>query len=432
MVKNKLTPLEVKNLKPSSKDQLISDGDSLFLSIRSVGNGGAKSFRMAYRINGKQSWLTLEKNTLADARAERDANKALVTKGLDPALERKLNVIRTHNAQLEEQEAEKKLNARMTVNDLFLRWCDIDLTKRKGMDEIRRTFNKDILPELGLLFVEDVTKSHISLIIGKMKIRGAPHTARNLIILVRQMFRFAVSHDLIDADPTARIDITKMTTKASERDRVLSESEIKALARQMPDANLNPATECAIWIAIATACRVGEISKAKHTDVDFDAGTWVIPKENSKNGKAHTIVLSNFALEQFRRLTRLSTSAVWLLPHRDNIRSASRSSLAQQLNIRQIPNDARCKDNQSLILVGGKWTPHDLRRTGATLMGGLGVAPDTIDKCLNHVEPNKIKRTYQRQKLEAEQAKAWELLGERLELLVNLDAVNVIPFHKAS
>ena len=432
MIKNKLTPLGVKNLKPSSKDQLISDGDSLFLSIRSVGNGGAKSFRMAYRINGKQSWLTLEKNTLADARAERDENKALVTKGLDPALERKLNVIRTHNAQLEEQEAEKKLNARMTVNDLFVRWCDIDLTKRKGMGEITRTFNKDILPELGLLFVEDVTKSHISLIIGKMKIRGAPHTARNLIILVRQMFRFAVSHDLIDADPTARIDITKMTTKASERDRVLSESEIKALARQMPDANLNPATECAIWIAIATACRVGEISKAKHTDVDFDAGTWVIPQENSKNGKAHTIVLSNFALEQFRRLTRLSTSAVWLLPHRDNIRSASRSSLAQQLNIRQIPGDARCKDNQSLMLVGGKWTPHDLRRTGATLMGNLGVAPDTIDKCLNHVEPNKIKRTYQRQKLEAEQAKAWELLGERLELLVNLDAVNVIPLHKAS
>ena len=432
MVKNKLTPLEVKNLKPSSKDQLISDGDSLFLSIRSVGNGGAKSFRMAYRINGKQSWLTLEKNTLADARVERNENKALVTKGLDPALERKLNVIRTHNAQLEEQEAEKKLNARMTVNDLFVRWCDIDLTKRKGMGEITRTFNKDILPELGLLFVEDVTKSHISLIIGKMKIRGAPHTARNLIILVRQMFRFAVSHDLIDADPTARIDITKMTTKASERDRVLSESEIKALARQMPDANLNPATECAVWIAIATACRVGEISKAKHNDVDFDAGTWVIPKENSKNGKAHTIVLSNFALEQFRRLTRLSTSAVWLLPHRDNIRSASRSSLAQQLNIRQIPGDARCKDNQSLILIGGKWTPHDLRRTGATLMGNLGVAPDTIDKCLNHVEPNKIKRTYQRQKLEAEQAKAWELLGERLELLVNLDAVNVIPLYRGS
>ena len=432
MVKNKLTPLEVKNLKPSSKDQLISDGDSLFLSIRSVGNGGAKSFRMAYRINGKQSWLTLEKNTLADARAERDANKALVTKGLDPALERKLNVIRTHNAQLEEQEAEKKLNARMTVNDLFMRWCDIDLNKRKWMDEITRNFNKDVLPEIGSMFIEDVAKGHITLIISKVKQRGAVHTARNLIRLVRQMFRFAVSHDLIEVDPTVKIDITKMTTKASERDRVLSESEIKALARQMPDANLNPATECAIWIALATACRVGEISKAKHTDVDFDAGTWIIPKENSKNGKAHVIYLSNFALKQFRTLMQISTSPVWLLPHTDNTRPICKSSLSQQLNIRQTLDVLRCKDNQALMLAGGKFTPHDLRRTGATIMGNLGVASDVIDKCLNHTEQNKIKRVYQRQKLEAEQAQAWKLLGERLELLVNLDAANVIPLHKAS
>ena len=65
-------------------------------------------------------------------------------------------------------------------------------------------------------------------------------------------------------------------------------------------------------------------------------------------------------------------------------------------------------------------------------MGNLGVASDVIDRCLNHVEPNKIKRTYQRQKLEAEQAQAWKLLGERLELLVNLDAANVMPLDKRS
>lgn len=432
MAKDKLTVLEIKNLKPSDKDQLISDGDSLFLSIRSVSNGGAKSFRMAYRINGKQSWLTLEKNTLADARAERDANKALVKKGLDPALERKLNVIRTHNAQLEEQEAEKKLKARMKVADLFSQWRDIDLSKRKRLDEIIRIFDKDVLPEIGSMFVEDVEKGHITLIISKIKQRGAVHIARNLVQLIRQMFRFAVAHDLIEDDPTVKIDITKMTTKASERDRHLSESEIRALARQMPTANLKPATECAVWIILATACRVGELSKAKHTDVDIDAGTWTIPTENSKNAKAHVVYLSNFALKQFKALKQISTSAVWLLPHTDNNKPSTRTSIAQQLNIRQIPDDIRCKDNQALVLIGGKWTPHDLRRTGATIMGNLGVASDVIDRCLNHVEPNKIKRTYQRQKLEAEQAQAWKLLGERLELLVNLDAANVMPLHKRS
>ena len=73
---------------------------------------------------------------------------------------------------------------------------------------------------------------------------------------------------------------------------------------------------------------------------------------------------------------------------------------------------------QALVLSGGKWTPHDLRRTGATLMGDLGISSDVIDKCLNHTEENKMKRTYQRQKLEKEQAQAWCALGDRLNNLV--------------
>jgi hypothetical protein len=56
----------------------------------------------------------------------------------------------------------------------------------------------------------------------------------------------------------------------------------------------------------------------------------------------------------------------------------------------------------------------------------LGVRPDVIEKCLNHVEQNKVVRIYQRQKLEAEQAKAWRLLGERLELLLRKDTENVV------
>ncbi|MDD5460754.1 MAG: hypothetical protein PHG00_03845 [Methylococcales bacterium] len=60
------------------------------------------------------------------------------------------------------------------------------------------------------------------------------------------------------------------------------------------------------------------------------------------------------------------------------------------------------------------------------MMGGLGVAPDVIEKCLNHTEENKVKRIYQRQELKVEQAEAWRKLGERLSLLVNMDSSNVI------
>jgi integrase len=81
-------------------------------------------------------------------------------------------------------------------------------------------------------------------------------------------------------------------------------------------------------------------------------------------------------------------------------------------------------------LPGGRWTPHDLRRTGATLMGELGVHGDVIEKCLNHLEQSKIKRTYQRAIRQQEQADAWRLLGARLALLTD-DTSNVVPLRPA-
>ncbi len=51
-------------------------------------------------------------------------------------------------------------------------------------------------------------------------------------------------------------------------------------------------------------------------------------------------------------------------------------------------------------------------------------------KCLNHTVANKVKRIYQRQKLEIEQAQAWQVLGERLKLLVAMDDSNIVLLHK--
>jgi integrase len=281
---------------------------------------------------------------------------------------------------------------------------------------------------LGDLFVEDVRKGHVALVIDKLKQRRVDHLARNLLKLMRQMFRFAVTRDIIEFDPTASLSVARMTTKPTERDRTLSEVEIRALARQLPDANLLKSTECAVWIALSTMCRIGELSKAKFSDLDYELRTWTIPEANSKNGKAHAIYLSDFALDQFKVLKSSATSDTWLFPNRDNSSHVCEKSISIQIRGRQTTSilSNRSKDNQALVLIGGKWTPHDLRRTGATMMGDLGIRPDVIEKCLNHTEENKVKRTYQRQKLEAEQRNAWRALGDRINLLVNIDNSNVV------
>jgi integrase len=181
---------------------------------------------------------------------------------------------------------------------------------------------------------------------------------------------------------------------------------------------------------LSTLCRVGELCKAKQSDIDLDKGEWTIPKENSKNGKAHLIHLSDFAIKQFNQLfvTKV-TDSDWLYPDTNGTSPISPRTIAGQLHIRQATDNRR--GNQALLLPGGQWSAHDLRRTGATLMGNLLIRPDVIEKCLNHTEPNKLKRTYQLQSLVEEQKQAWHLLGERLELLITPNS-NVTPIRKSS
>jgi hypothetical protein len=50
-------------------------------------------------------------------------------------------------------------------------------------------------------------------------------------------------------------------------------------------------------------------------------------------------------------------------------------------------------------------------------MTALGVLPDIADKCLNHKEQNRIRRTYLRHNYEAEQKSAWHALGNKLAYL---------------
>jgi len=435
MAESLLTDREFKNFKPTDKEQLIKDGGGLFVRIRPITDGGAVSFRLAYRIGGKLRWATLTATTLSGARKEREIFKAQVKRGIDPSTEKRLEKERQRQKQLDEQAELARQQALITVRDLFERWAATDLQNRKdGGKEIRRMFEKDVLPFIGGLAVADVKKGHITEITDALLLRGVNRMAKLILSLVRQMFRFAVDRDLIEFDPTASIRKSKIGGKSVERDRVLTDDEIRALFRQLPDAHLIPSTECAIWIMLSTCCRVGELSKARWEHVDFNARTWTIPDEHSKNGKPHTIYLSDFALKQFERLAAFRESDTWLFMDRTKTTHVCDKSISKQINDRQTDRNLsnRSAHKDALRLSGGKWTPHDLRRTGATIMGNLGILPDVIEKCLNHTEQNKMKRVYQRQELKAEQADAWLKLGERLELLTRLDGKNVIVLKRAS
>jgi len=368
----------------------------------------------------------LHKAGIRDIREHLEAEEAARIAARDAELAR----LAAEKAAAEAEQARQA--ARKTVADLFEHWAKVDLVNRKdGGAEVRRMFNKDVLPFLGSIAVADVTKGQITEVTDALLARGVNRMAKLIFSLMRQMFRFAVDRDLIDHDPTASIRKAKIGGKDVERDRVLSDDEIRTLAKKSPEAGLLFTTEAAIWIALSTCCRIGELLAARWEHVDLEKGTWLIPAENSKNKKPHTITLSSFAICQFNRVREINGSSPWCYPNTDNSGPVCSKTVTKQIGDRQRQPEQgtmsrRSAQAQALLLPGGKWTPHDLRRTGATIMTALGVLPEVAERCLNHTEENKVKRTYQRHSYAKEMADAWRLLGERLEVLTNAQSENVV------
>ena len=436
-----LTDRTIKLTKAGAADVFLNDGKGLYLRVRP---SGSKVWAYRYKNSNGAHWLALGDYPTIGLAEAREAAAKLKTgrrQGIDPIEDRE-RAAEAAAALKEAAHAAKAVQAaRLKVSDLFDKWMRLELAQRKDAGaEIKRAFNKDVIPIIGEIAAADVTRTQIAGILDDIVERGARIVARNMLGDIRQMYGFAFARGLVENDPTAHMKRDDFGKKV-ERERVLSDEEIRLLTKQLPKAGMQAASVASTWIMLATCCRVGELSKARWEHVDLKKATWRIPPEDAKNGREHIVHLSPFALKQFEVLRKLVVDAAtddgelvrkpspWVLPGRYREGHVCLKSLAKQIGDRQRGDKAPMKNRspltEALLMPRGKWTPHDLRRTGATLMGTLGVRPDIIEKCLNHVEPNRMIRTYQRHTSDSEKLDAWKRLGQRLDLLTS-GADNVV------
>ncbi|MES2934834.1 MAG: tyrosine-type recombinase/integrase [Pseudomonadota bacterium] len=456
MTVSEITALETKE-RPYKK--AVDTG----LLIR-VATSGVKSWIVTYVIDGIQRDYPLAKPwgkksddghlSLADARTESEKIRALARTGIDYQIklenERLAEIKRVADeaaAAIAKTQAEtlrqKQIEAEnLTVQNLFDAWVPDTDRKDKGA-EIRRLFQRDVLPIVGGKALKSLTEKDFRAILNTVVERGSNRMAVMLLSDLKQMFRWAEKRrpwkSLIEDNPVELLEAQKITAddyEGNERTRTLSASEIKELADKMPKAGLLIRTEIAMWIMLSCCCRIGEIIKARWEHVDFEARIWTIPKENAKNKNEHKVFLSDFALIYFHRLRELSGASAWCYPDAKDETHVCLKSTTKQIRDRQLtaqgraPMSNRSKRADALILSGGDWVPHDLRRTGATMLQPLGVTPEVIERVLNHVEPDKLKRTYQTYDYADEKREAWRLLGDRLSLILNR-ADNVVMLRTA-
>lgn len=428
--------------------QRISMGESLYGAVR-TGVDGAISVHVVwrYKVVGKvrQTPIGTWKNgsggkSLKELRDKKDELALNLKRGIDPIeakaterLKKKADQIEAKQTQTTRLQELAAQDARMTVRGLFALWQRTDLKKRQDRgSEALRAFEADVFPIIGDVAAADVTKAHVQHIIDTMLSRGVKRMTERVFSDLRQLFGFALDRDHIEADPTARIKKHKIGGSV-ERDRVLSEAELLEFFKRLPLSGLVESSQCALKIQLSTITRIGEVLGARWEHVDFERRIWTLPE--TKNGKRHIVQLNDLAIRQFEALRQHSGLTEWVFPASRLNGPVCTKTVTKQVADRQRGDDepmsGRTKQTNSLALSGGQWRPHDLRRTGATLMAELGVLPAVIERCLNHTEQNKVERIYQRAQYEAPMREAWQRLGDRLTLLTDKPG-NVVTLAQAA
>lgn len=455
----KWTVAELKAIPADWRGDALRDGDGLVGAVRVITGDSAPRvhFRYEYKREGKKAWHycgTWPMSSLDAIRRARDDARETLKRGLDPNAKREADRIEAREHVKATLAAEERRRAEdASVQELYDQWIRDGVLRRDGNTALKRSFERDVLPALGTKPVRLVSEHDVRGVLRALVARGVNRTSVEVHRNIKQMFRWAEKRQpwrrlLQDGNPAELVEIAKIVDPdydlSNIRSRVLNDDEIRELRdrfEQMardydaaPDKRravrpVEPETQAALWLCLSTMCRIGELLMTEWRHVDFDAGTWFVPKENVKGSRGkkrdHFVYLSPFALRQFRALQARTGKTRWCFPGRDGESHVDVKSVSKQVGDRQHRFKQRKalrnrRNDNSLVLSGGEngeWTPHDLRRTGATMMQALGVMPDVIDRCQNHVlAGSRVRRHYLKHDYADETKQAWAKLGTAVEV----------------
>ncbi len=365
-----LTDSKIKALKPKDKPYQSPDGNGLVIEIKPTRK---KIWIMRFRFEGKAKKIVLGEYpyfSLADARQWREECKAKIAKGIDPAKERKI------------AKDKAKQEAMNTVQAFSEFWMTEHVEKVNNTPRnIRRVFDKDVIPAIGNMRLQDVEPTHIHAITDSIKKRGSDTAALLTRNVLKRMYAYAISRGVVTFNPAAAIE-AKYIAQAKSRDVALTPEEIGRLLRGIYTSNMSRANKLALHLLILTMVRKSELIEASWDEIDFEKAEWSIPAERMKKDKPHIVYLSKQALAMFEELKVLAGKSEWVLPSRNSwkkpISKATLNSAIRTLDL----------DIKDFVI-------HDFRRTASTQLHEMGYNSDWIEKSLAH-EQKGVRGVYNR------------------------------------
>lgn len=430
MKKNK--PKVVVTAHPKKKEYLKHYGEGLFLRVRP---SGVQSWLFSYQLPGssRKFRMTLKGKNLTpkEAKALLPELHTLVSKGVDPRNARAAEIAENTQA--------------ITMQKLFEAWIDFLKARNKvtlsWIKAHEGRWNLHLKDYLGSIFAKDISRAHLAGALEAMARKKITEETRKALTTLNLMLDYALAHQLIEQNPARVLKPKDFSASASRlRKRFLTLLELRKLWICL-DESMNPITATAIKLLILTGARRGEVAAVRWNEIDFTAGTWIIPAEKTKNGQEHTIYLSRLAKKLLQDMQKNNINSDFIfdtgLNSRGHIHTDALTRAIRRLMIKDKTNKKTQKENQSLdspeppLRDMELFTTHDLRRSAATGWGmHLKTLPHVIELMLNHKPVNKLVERYQRAPYSDEQKEAWLKWGELVEHQIANAYQNIIPLRK--
>lgn len=368
-----LTSTYLESVKPPAKGRLdVADLRCAGLSFR-ITAAGAQSFNFRFRdpASGKTTRATIGSYpavTLAKARAKAEALRKQVAHGVNPIVAKR------------QARAEVDTKTFAALAERYLEEHSRRHKRSAAADE--RNLRLHVLPAWERRAYADISRRDVIELAEKLVTAGKPVLANRVQALVSSIYSYAIDADLVAANPAARLRKRGAETRKT---RVLSDDEIRLFWRSAVLPPVSRPVGLALHLCLLTGMRAGEAAGLRCAEVealdDPERAALTIAGERTKNGRAHHVPLAPLAVGTVRALMDLT----------DGEPACDGHALAVAMR--------RMTDKLPDGPGADTWradppTPHDLRRTCATRLAGLGVPGEDVSAILNHVRQDVTGRHY--------------------------------------